>query len=241
MASSFPSLDLAGSPANPGSSVIHLCMSVKRTVYGSTLGNLSVSAIAIFSVLSQSNDAGIMAPHKTFATESHTEETPRLVAILILMIHFLGVIFIPVRDFDHDVSRAVWHGLAAQARLRRNPRRFVQFIELRIGRFVAGFQTFFHDDVASRACANPAARVIQSGPERFGEIQNAAWQAVVTVGNFLRIDFQCFAAGQKSYFKFPGRRLVFYFFDIRVTAAHESLLLNILRRHVAWDYFKLFL
>src|SRR5258708_31930102 len=90
MASSFPSLDLAGSPANPGSSVIHLCMSVKRTVYGSTLGNLSVSAIAIFSVLSQSNDAGIMAPHKTFATESHTEETPRLVAILILMIHFLG-------------------------------------------------------------------------------------------------------------------------------------------------------
>jgi len=157
-----------------------------------------------------------MAPHKTFAAERSHRRNSVTRGNPYLMIHFLSVIFIPVRDFDHDVSRAVWHGLAAQARLRRNPGRFVQFIELRIGRFVAGFQTFFHDDVASRACANPAARVIQSGPERFGEIQNAAWQAVVTVGNFLRIDFQCFAAGQKSYFKFLGRRLVFYFFDIRL-------------------------
>src|SRR2546430_7604522 len=35
------SLEAAGSPEKPGSSVIHLCMSVKRTVRGSTSGNLS--------------------------------------------------------------------------------------------------------------------------------------------------------------------------------------------------------
>src|SRR5258708_29368547 len=35
MASSLPSLDALGSPEKPDSSVIHLCISVKRTVSGS--------------------------------------------------------------------------------------------------------------------------------------------------------------------------------------------------------------
>src|SRR4029077_6107709 len=75
MASSFPSLDFAGSPENPGSSVIHLCMSVKRTAYGSRLGYLSVRAIAMSSVSSQSNVGGIAAPRETTLPQSHRGKT----------------------------------------------------------------------------------------------------------------------------------------------------------------------
>src|SRR6201998_4629818 len=62
MASSLLSLDVCGSPANPGSSVTHLCMSVKRTVSGSTSGNLSARPMAMSSRLSQSKVCGIAAP-----------------------------------------------------------------------------------------------------------------------------------------------------------------------------------
>src|SRR5712692_2801140 len=55
-ASSLPSLEALGSPEKPGNSVIHLCMSVKRTVSGSVSGYLSVSAMAMSSVSSQSKE-----------------------------------------------------------------------------------------------------------------------------------------------------------------------------------------
>src|SRR5215470_10439189 len=106
MASSLASLDLDGSPAKPGSSVIHLCMSVKRTVSGSVSGNLSVSAMAMSSKLSQSNVCG-------------------MVARTLSVIRFLRVVFIPVRNFDDDVGSPVGHGLAAEARLRRDAGRFI--------------------------------------------------------------------------------------------------------------------
>src|SRR5258707_13532222 len=60
MASSLPSLEALGSPEKPGNSVIHLCMSVKRTVSGSVSGYLSVSVMAMSSVSSQSKVAGIL-------------------------------------------------------------------------------------------------------------------------------------------------------------------------------------
>src|SRR5260370_26781961 len=64
MASSLASLEAAGSPEKPGSSVIHLCMSVKRTVSGSVSGNLSASPIAMSSKLSQPNVGGMSTPKK---------------------------------------------------------------------------------------------------------------------------------------------------------------------------------
>src|SRR6516164_4408282 len=59
MASSLDSLDPAGSPAKPGSSIIHLCMSVKRTLSGSVSGYLSASAMARSSKSSQVNVCGM--------------------------------------------------------------------------------------------------------------------------------------------------------------------------------------
>src|SRR5277367_4865991 len=59
MASSLLSLEGAGSPEKPGSSVIHLCMSVKRTVSGSVSGNLSVRPMAMSSMFSHPNVGGI--------------------------------------------------------------------------------------------------------------------------------------------------------------------------------------
>src|SRR5215467_9441155 len=41
------------------------------------------------------------------------------------VIDFLGVILVPRRDLYHDVGRAVGHGLAAEARLRRDAGSFV--------------------------------------------------------------------------------------------------------------------
>src|SRR5258706_16217647 len=91
MASSLPSLEVLGSPEKPGNSVIHLCMSVKRTVSGSVSGYLSVSAMAISSVLSQSKDGGMS---------------------VILLPH---VVFVPFRNFHHDIGGAVRNRLASQA------------------------------------------------------------------------------------------------------------------------------
>ena len=64
MASSLDSFEAAGSPEKPGSSVIHLCMSVKRTVRGSTSGYLSARPMAMSSKLSQPNVGGMFAPKK---------------------------------------------------------------------------------------------------------------------------------------------------------------------------------
>src|SRR6266404_3456358 len=212
MASSFPSLDFAGSPANPGSSVIHLCMSVKRTEYGSTSGNLSVNAMAMSSKLSQSNVCGI---------DGSLDATPRSLATLV--VQFLGVIFIPMRNFDDDVGGAVGHGLAAQARLRSDSRRFIEFIEFGVSGFVARLQPFFHHYVAGGAGANSAASVIEPGLESFRKIEDASRQSIVAIRNLRGIDFQRFAAGQKSNLEFLGRRLVLHFFNVRITATHRCL------------------
>src|SRR5258708_2856737 len=53
MCSSFASLDLSGSSSKSSNSVIHLCRSVKRMFAGSTSGNFSYSASAMFSRLPQ--------------------------------------------------------------------------------------------------------------------------------------------------------------------------------------------
>src|SRR6266436_7258200 len=115
MASSLPSLEALGSPAKPGSSVIHLCMSVKRTVSGSVSGCLSVRAMAISSVLSQSNVAGIFAPQEEDWRQRRADESVKRTSPAFSVIGFLGVILVPFRNFHDDVGGAVRHGLAAEA------------------------------------------------------------------------------------------------------------------------------
>src|SRR5215472_13443256 len=141
MASSLPSLDAAGSPLNPVNSVIHLCMSVNRTVSGSVSGYLSASAIAMSSKLSQPNVGGISCS---------------LHGCVNLVVCFLRVILIPVGNLHNNIRRTIRHGLATETRLRRYPRRFIQLIEFRISGFVAGFKTLLNDHVARRAGTHAA-------------------------------------------------------------------------------------
>src|SRR5437879_5137567 len=149
MASSLASLEAAGSPEKSGSSVIHLCISVKRTVKGSVSGCLSANPMAISSKLSQPNVGGISPPEKRWRDKpAATRE---------LMIEFLGVILVPVGNFHDDVGSAVGDGLAAEARLRRDAGGFVEFVEFGVGGLVAGLEALAHDDVARRAGANATA------------------------------------------------------------------------------------
>src|SRR5580704_1030442 len=139
------------------------------------------------------------------------------------MIQLPRVILIPPRNLHHNVRGSVRHGLASQPRLRRNPRRFVQFIQLRVGRFVARLQPFFHHRVARGASAHSAAGMIDADFEAFGNVQNTAGNAVVTVRKLFRVDLDGFAAWQERDLKLLGRFLILYFLDIRIAAAHRFL------------------
>ena len=55
-----------------------------------------------------------------------------------LVLGFLGVIFIPLGNFDDDVFGAVGDALATEARFRRDAGGFIELIELGVGGFVAG-------------------------------------------------------------------------------------------------------
>src|SRR4029077_13643178 len=132
----------------------------------------------------------------------------------------LGVVFVPVGDFNDDVGGAIGHGLAAEARFRRDAGGLVEFVEFGVGGFVAGFEPLLHDDVASGAGANAAAGVVQAGFEAFGDVENAARQAVVAVGNFFRVHLDGLAARKKCDFVFLRSRFVFDFFDVWVASAH---------------------
>src|SRR5712664_1291306 len=101
-----------------------------------------------------------------------------------LMIEFLGVVFVPVGDFDDDVGGAVGDGLAAEARLGGDARGFVELVEFGVGGFVAGFEALVNDDVAGGAGADAAAGVVKAGFEAFGNVEDTAREAVVAVGNF---------------------------------------------------------
>src|SRR2546425_12933836 len=135
------------------------------------------------------------------------------------MIEFLGVIFVPIGNFHDDVGGSVGDGLAAEARLRGDAGGFVEFIELGVGGLVAGLEAFAHDDVAGGAGADAAAGVVEAGFESLGDIQDAAGQTVVAVGNFLRIDIDGLAAGKKRHFIFLRGGLVFYIFYMRIVFA----------------------
>src|SRR5437899_1291170 len=77
------------------------------------------------------------------------------------------------------------------------------------------------DDVARGAGADAAASVVEAGFDTFGDVENAAREAVVTIGKFLRVDFDGFAAGKKCHFVFLRCGFVFDFFDVWVAAAHD--------------------
>jgi len=89
------------------------------------------------------------------------------------VIEFLGVILIPIGNSTTMSVGAVGDRLAAEARLRRDAGRFVEFIELGV---VASLQdsSFAHDDVARGAGADAAAGVVEAGFEPFGDVQDAA-------------------------------------------------------------------
>src|SRR4029077_13738600 len=139
------------------------------------------------------------------------------------VIQLFSVILIPLRNFDDDIGGAVRHRLAAQTRLRSDAGSLVEFVKLRVGGFIARFQTFFHHHVAGRARTHAAASVVQPHLEALGNIQDAARQAVVAVGKFLGIDFHRLAARQTCHLEFLGGLLVFHFFDIRIATAHKFL------------------
>src|SRR5438093_169099 len=60
-----------------------------------------------------------------------------------------------------------------------------------------------------------------NGLDTFGDVENAAREAIGTIGNFFRVDFDCFAAGKKCHFVFLRCGFVFDFFDVWVAAAHD--------------------
>ena len=78
------------------------------------------------------------------------------------MLGFLGVIFVPFGDFDDDVFGAVGNALAAEARFRRDARRFIELIEFGVRGFVAGFEAFVNDHVARGAGTDAAAGVVET-------------------------------------------------------------------------------
>src|SRR6266851_2134140 len=136
------------------------------------------------------------------------------------VIQFLGVVFVPVGDFDDDVGGAVGDGLAAEARLGGDAGGFVELVEFGVGGFVAGFEALVNDDVAGGAGADAAAGVVKAGFDAFGDVEDAAREAVVAVRNFFRVDLDGFAAGKKGDFVFLRGGFVFDFFDVWVAAAH---------------------
>src|SRR6266850_738176 len=138
-----------------------------------------------------------------------------------LMVELLGVILVPIGNLHDDVGGAVGDGLAAEARLRGDARSFVQFVELGVGGLVAGLEALAHDDVARGAGANATAGVVEAGFESLGNVQDAAGQTVVAVGNFFRIDLDGLAAGKKRHFIFLRGGLVFDFFNVRIASAHD--------------------
>src|SRR5713101_1025196 len=133
-----------------------------------------------------------------------------------LVVQFLGIILVPLGNLDDDVGRAVGNGLAAETRFGRNAGCLVEFIQFRIGGFIAGLEAFPDDEVARRAGANPAAGMIEAHFEALGNVKNAARKAVVAVRDFFRVDFDRFAAGKKRHFVFLRGGLVFDFFDVWV-------------------------
>jgi hypothetical protein len=138
------------------------------------------------------------------------------------VIGFFGVVFVPLGDLYDDIGGTVGHGLAAEPRFLRNAWSHVEFVEFGVSGVVAGFEALLDDDVAGGSGAHAAASVVQPGFDAFGDIENAAGEAVVAVGNFRRVDLDGFAAGKKCDFEFLRGGRVFDFFDVRIASAHFS-------------------
>src|SRR5260370_9838732 len=83
---------------------------------------------------------------KRFNTEGTKIEKKRLrdkpAAKTESMIEFLGVILVPIGNFDDDVGGAIRHGLATEARLRRDAGVFIKLSELCLCVFTEGFYAF---------------------------------------------------------------------------------------------------
>src|SRR5712692_5062984 len=137
------------------------------------------------------------------------------------VIEFLGVVLVPIGNFHNDVRGAVGNGLAAEARLWRDARGFVELVEFGVSGLVARFKPLMNDDVARRAGADAAAGVVQANLEAFGNVEDAARKTVVAIRDFLRVDFDGFAAGKKRDLVFLRGGFVFDFFDVRIAAAHD--------------------
>ena len=126
---------------------------------------------------------------------SHGQEWPRY---LNLVLGFLGEIFIPLGNFDHQVARPIGHALATEARLHFQSGRIVQLIQFGVRRFIAGLEAFAHDDVARRAGADAAAGVIEAHAKSRSYVQDASRKTLASVGNFFWIHFDGFALVDKS-------------------------------------------
>src|SRR5207245_5272827 len=152
MAPGFDWFEAAGSPVNRGSSVIHLCMSVKRTVSGSVSGYLSVSAMAMSSKLSQPNVGGMSTPEKDLTQRAQRSQRKdggiKPAATTASVIEFLGVVLVPIRDFHNDVGGSIGNGVAAEVLLWRDAGSFVELVQSAAGASVARLTAQITNDLA---------------------------------------------------------------------------------------------
>ncbi len=99
---------------------------------------------------------------------------------------FLDRIAIPTRHLDDNVARAVGHALATQTRLQGQSRRFFELVQLFVGCFVAGFQTFADDDMAGGASAHTAASVFERDVESIADVEDRSGLSAAAVGDRFR-------------------------------------------------------
>ncbi len=104
------------------------------------------------------------------------------------MFFLFDVIFVPLGDFHDDIRGPVGNSLATKAGLWGDAGSFVEFVEFGIGGFIAGFEALLDDDMAGGACADAAAGVVEPSFDALGNVENAAGQAVVAVGDFFGIE-----------------------------------------------------
>ena len=193
IASSFGSFDVFGSSSKSSSASTRSRRSVKRTVSGSTPGNFSTSAMPMSS-----------------ASVHFTARPPALLRVLAIGLAeldaaaFLHVVPRVHRQLADDVARD--DGLAAEARLRGEAPRRVEAIGFVVLHLAQVLRAFVDDDVARRAGAAPAARVLERNAEILGDVEERLGLAVMRVRQLavLELDGLRFAVDDESDFGHVG-------------------------------------
>lgn len=103
------------------------------------------------------------------------------------MAGFAGVIAIPTRHHDRDITISRRHGLARKPARGRDARRHVDIILFALGGFGNRIEAILNNDMACGARRNATARVIDVDAVRQRNFKNRPGLAVAIVGNFCRV------------------------------------------------------